>query len=603
MHILKTINIQLKSLARLLGGKRVGIFPGNLNRCKTGILPFLKHLNVTALYDPFGYWKGVDVNICKEKDEFLQGMDVCIAFGVDQTLMDLWPRAKEIGAIVPAIVATDKTDPNSLLYQPNPYRFIELRNVSDANREWMKTASIQLEYLQVALISTHETQRALVKASGLPEYRGRWEGHFHPFESCLLEYGLGVSACPVCGKACHSHESFVVRDCVHFLTFYRFVCHGEFFIMKGSPVTVGMYLPESETIIRYIDEDVSLGPLYYNNDQLACDVDRLKEYVLYNMDEVEAYLTQESTRSIQCIVGNFAPIGHHLINELTGIQHIIETGMAHRLENVLVALNDYFDLKSLFPEIGKVTNLTVGREYLVIHGIKIFRRCLQNNYFAIQFYHSGPIQESLANRLLTYSKQRVRRETIAAVEQSSAYRPRIWVTLRSGNRHWRSQEDGLVYVLGAFYKKHPKMVVVFDGLPKEEPRRQYICERLPETLFTINALHCTREETIYWTHSIDVHLSPVGNGAVFLSLANKPGVYYSSNSILSHYLSPNGDDGTSCLHRRENPQGSLPARATIEYQMERDMHYRDYEVDVEELLKQADVMIKKTSDSMERMRS
>ena len=141
MHILKTINIQLKSLARLLGGKRVGIFPGNLNRCKTGILPFLKHLNVTALYDPFGYWKGVDVNICKEKDEFLQGMDVCIAFGVDQTLMDLWPRAKEIGAIVPAIVATDKTDTNSLLYQPNPYRFIELRNVSDANREWMKTAS------------------------------------------------------------------------------------------------------------------------------------------------------------------------------------------------------------------------------------------------------------------------------------------------------------------------------------------------------------------------------------------------------------------------------------------------------------------------------
>lgn len=593
MIILETIKSRLQAMERLLRGRRVGVFPGDSRRYQFRLQPFCRNLNMVSLFDPSGSGADLEVPSCREKDEFLKGADVCLAFGVDRVLVDLLVRAKESGRMVPVVLVTDKADPNSLLYQPHPYRFIELRKVSDADREFLKASSIDLEHLQPALIPTFETQRARLKECGFSEYSGRLEGHFNAFESGLLECGGGVSVCPVCGKACRGNESFVVRDCLHFVTFYRFVCHGEFFIMKGAPSTVGMYLPASETVIRYIDEDMSLGPTFYRPEQLAGDIDRFKEYVLYSMDETADYLAAGAPRAVQCLVSNFAPIGHHMVNELPGIQRLVDTGLGSRLENVLVALHDYFDLKSLFPEIGTLTNLVVKDEEPVGHGLEIFRWILRNRRFSVQLYHNGCIQESLARRLFAYSRQRTRPGTLEAVERASGYRPRVWVTLRSGNRRWRSQDEGLVYVLRELFKKHPRMVVVFDGLPNEEVHRRFICERLPEGLPTISALDCTREETIYWTHSIDVHLSPVGNGAVFLSLANKPGVYHSNNPILSHYMNPKSDDGVICLHPRENSVGSLSARATREYPNEKDMHYWDYEVDVEEMLKMAEKIIRK----------
>jgi hypothetical protein len=461
---------------------------------------------------------------------------------------------------------------------------VELRNLAEGDRRLFQSLSLQVQHIQSALVQTFERQRELIKAAGFDAYSGCLEGHFNPVESTLLECGCAISCCPICGKACVSRESYPVRDFIHILTFYRFTCHGEFYLLKGSPSTVGLYLPEHELIIRYVDEDISLGQMFYQPVQLVEVLALFKQLLSASLEEAFAYQRSGNTRQMHYLTANFKPIGHHLINELPGIQRLVDNGLADRLAIVAEPLFHYFELAELFPEIGRTEDWSCGSEEFHQHAGQLFRRALAANAFVVACYHNGQIQDALDRRILDYASARVRPEVRRKIEETACCWPRLWVTLRTGNRSWPTQNRGIVELLTAIQRSYPGMVVIFDGVPKEAPDLAAITAELPPDLKWVDALHLELMESIYWCHFIDAHVSPVGNSGVFMSMANIPGVYHGGSRILKHYCTGNNGAETFSLHPREGAAENLAAVASKDYTPEKDMHFCDYEVEVSDLI-------------------
>jgi len=466
-----------------------------------------------------------------------------------------------------------------------PCRVVELRHLTDGDRQLFQSLSLHERYLEAALKSSFPLQRELTRQAGFTSYSGCLEGYFTPVDSTLLECDCAVSCCPVCGGACTSRESYPVRDFCHILTFYRFTCHGEFFLLKGAPPTIGLYLPEHELIIRYVDEDLSLGQMFYRPAQLVEVLALFKQLLAANLDIALRYQRSAANRQLHYLTGNFNPIGHHLINELPGMQRLIDNGLSHRLAIVAEPLCHYLELEELFPEIGRVENWRSTAESFRDQAEELLLRSLNSNAFVIAGYHNGMVQEALDRRVLSYVTARTRPGVLQRISEADRRWPRLWVTLRTGNRSWVTQNSGLIELLTAIHPLYPHMVVIFDGLPKEAPDLAVITEHLPPGLQWVDALHLQLTESIHWCHHADAHVSPVGNGGVFISLANIPGVYHSNSRILYHYCS--GKDGreTFSLHPREGAAENLAAAARKDYTPEKDMHFCDYEVEVDDLIR------------------
>ena len=128
------------------------------------------------------------------------------------------------------------------------------------------------------------------------------------------------------------------------------------------------------------------------------------------------------------------------------------------------------------------------------------------------------------------------------------------VTIRTENRAWVGQQDGLACLINELARDYPRLGVIFDGinsgmeqlashalmsLADEQAIAGAIMAACPNVRF-FDALGCLPHESITLAEAIDAFLAPVGAGlAKTRWIANKPGVAFSNQS----FLQPGSNDG------------------------------------------------------------
>lgn len=250
-------------------------------------------------------------------------------------------------------------------------------------------------------------------------------------------------------------------------------------------------------------------------------------------------------------------------------------------EHMLVTLSDTFFVSELFPELPqlarapRLTGLERERQ-----AFESFRIPLEGDYLPVMFHFGGEFQESLASRMLLQAEQRSTGRALELARQACLGRPALWITLRSC-RAWTGQNAGFTELLTRLHSRYPGMCVVFDGLANERGRLESIRAVLPPGLAVVDALGLNPFETIHLARNVNVHVSPLGTGATFLGIVNKPGVFHGSRQIMDAYLIPAGESSYASLPR-ENAALNLAVCAVSEDESV-EMHTRSYELCVDEL--------------------
>ncbi|MCM0753975.1 hypothetical protein M7784_01775 [Desulfovibrio aminophilus] len=398
------------------------------------------------------------------------------------------------------------------------------------------------------------------------------------FQQAALAAGAVTAPCPWCGRPTASRESYCVFiNAFDQPVFYRFQCCGEFFLLaaKSPQAKMALWLPRERALASFIEyRRAPHNHDYYGPGNFQ---EWFKLYATLAEREaglVEAYRAAGGGSRAALACGFVFNHGHHVNDEISALHWLAGRGGLRNLP-LLVGPFDFFQLADLFPGELASEPLRVpatGRETPP----ELFRRVLSEGLFATRLSYLGPFQEEAAARLLASARRKCASAFLARVEESRRHRPLVWITLRSHNRAWRSQADGLAQVCNALAREHPGLGVVFDGLERERSVLGDILPRLEPGVAAYDGLGTTVFEALAWASATDFFIAPHANGTIFTSIANKPGVAHSHEEWA--FREP------YCISRRENCALALPVTGRTIHEPGKDAFASDYELDWREVL-------------------
>jgi len=583
MDILKGIRLRLDALAADLHGRRVGVYPADYGRFAGNIGELLAELDVVGLHHPDPNVNRQGLPYLGDVQEFLDGVDVILCWGVDPAAADLLYRAHQRTPPPRVINVLDTAYDACILGARRALRFADLVEPGEADQSFLAELGLDLEALGLSFRQGWpEPVRELARQAGVRALSPQFAEVLSGFEAQLLEHGTALCACPFCGRALVSDQAFLLRQPeLHFVTAHRFVCpgHEEFYLFKTLPVLVGLYLPAREVFLNARPREESMRYMFFEAPQLARLIERFKLLCLRSWGEVERYsVAQAPGKKPLALLGNYKNLGHQIRNELAAIQSVLAAGAGEFFQGALVTLSDLLDMAALFPELPPLRRLTGQDEARLAD--QAFRLPLTENRLPVMLHYGGDFQEALARRVLALAAGRASPRARELARACAKARLSLWVTLRS-TRAWISQNAGFADLLTRLRREFPALVVVFDGLENERERMGEITSAFPPALPWLDALGLGVSDTIHLAAQVTLHISPLGSGATFLGIANVPGVFHGGRDIMDAYLLPAGPGNVASLPR-ENPALNLPVSAVAE-DWSVEMHVRHYELDVDEL--------------------
>lgn len=474
--------------------------------------------------------------------------------------------------------------------------FIKLGSLSTSDKRMLAKMSLSLDYLleigqgNIPLERKHLSQ--LDESSRQISYDER----IPAYQQTILETGYILSLCPICGKVVKSNQSFCISLHAHEQPiFYRFNCCQEFYLIDGRSIRarMGVYIPARKLVVSFIDyKAYPHDEIYYSKDVFDSWVSTFLSYVKRNKGKVEEYTSNgpKKTALLCCFTRNH---NHHLFDEISALQFIIEN---NRLRKDIILLKgpcDSFDVSGIFPELGsnKTLSFDGSKQYL---SSSIFNAVVENNLLATKVFFTGPLQEKVAQRIYYAAYDKCSEEFMSLVRESANGFPLIWITLRSHNRSWISQVEGIVNIIKEFHSEFPDCGVVFDGVKKEQKVLNDILQSLPSEIRYYDALSCKFHETIVWSKFITFFIAPRGNGCLFTTIANKPGILH-THTEWSH--GPGKKPGEPyCVDRRENCVLAVPVKGDTIYEKNKDVFTYDYDLDWKIVYNEARKLLDKIID-------
>jgi len=522
-------------------------------------------------------------------DEFFRNTDICFCWGKDGNFQALLNRAKTLFPQNSLIDLLDSQEINSLTgFVEERHDYLKLFRLTDKDEELLSEKGYNTEFLKktamnicknslqkrsevgFAAIDSFEHEKQLLVESGFDGEVLGFERPIPYFLQSVLKTGYVFSRCPVCGKACRTNQSFCMfTHPYHQLIFYRFSCCKIFYLIVGDSRQrkIGMYIPQDELMINFIyykNGGASEEP--YSQQHYMEWVNDFKKHIIYSWCEVDLYIASPDKRNT-CFTAFISNFGHHMTDEVAAIQNLYDNGDISNINTFFVGSYDHFNIPSLFPELPILNR---NNDYST-NTIDVFKMALKNNCFGFRPFFDGPFQEELAQKIHQSAREKCSSQFLEIVDNSAKHHPLIWVTLRSHNRAWLSQKEGLANVLNKLYEDFPNLAVVFDGVPGEAQLMDGTKELLDPDITVFNGLNCGKDQTIVWSHKIDFYIAPHAAGTTFTTIANKPGV--------THTHSKWAKNTPYLIARRENGMLSYPVPSARDEEGNDDDFVCNYEVD------------------------
>lgn len=435
--------------------------------------------------------------------------------------------------------------------------FIENSGWSMANLELIGHNSLYLEDIYINSYKENGYARLELlekNTNNIPE-RTKKSPHYVSiddvaFQQTIVKTGYMYSVCPNTGKIIRSNHSFYISRGNSIITVYRFVGAEVFYILVGDMTgdKKFVYFPRVETLLMLNKFDFSWGKdiqEYINN---------FKADVVFNWHQVKDYVTDDSRKQVASILGSHHVLGHHVYNELPAIQLLQDNGLIKNLDKFLVGHNEFFKFSNIFPEINPTKIVSIERHQTF--GIK----WLQENYFVVRLTQSF-ITKDLIERIYQSSVEKCSQDFLKQVQEAKKNSPLLWINIRSHNRVWSSQVEGITNIINKLYEEFPNLGVVFNGwsrvekgdsrmnnsIAAEKAIVQEILELISPNISIYDTIGCSIYESVVWGRAIDVFLGTAGTGLLtFVTwISSKPGLLHGNKLF-------NTPDERYYCHR-ENP--------------------------------------------------
>ena len=367
------------------------------------------------------------------------------------------------------------------------------------------------------------------------------------YEKNIVETGYIYCICPFSGEILRSNQSFLIPGSPREVFAYRFVGKEVFYLLTGAQRgdKIGIYIPKLDILIQFWGE----AALYVGTH----NINHLKAYLVTCWSSVKSYLSSQS-RKMTLVVGFHTNIGHHIWDELTGIEYLCKREIFDNYY-VFVGGYEYFSIEHLFPEIP--SNSITHYDDVIPHQdtYSVFKTIVENNHFVFRL-GTGFMDDNLFNRIKRSSIQRCSQEFLQQVKEiKERHFPVILIQIRAHHRIWLNQVEGIASVINNLYLDYPNLAVVFDGwsltgkedassgcwsvIEKEKNLMAEILDMIPSDIKVYSCIGSTVDETVACTLNVDLHISPLGAGVTFtVWIAYKPGVLHAHTAGLAAWGKP-----------------------------------------------------------------
>ena len=273
--------------------------------------------------------------------------------------------------------------------------------------------------------------------------------------------------------------------------------------------------------------------------------------VMAHHGRVAAYLA-DPRRSLMVSEDSMSHIGHHIWNVIPGWAALFSRIPPERIDIITSyrTWQIFGGVTELYPDqVARAGSVVRPDSQDAVYDLMLERRAIS------LVLVDGHTTAEAAARVVDWSRRHCESAFLAEVAalRQAAF-PLLMVTVRTENRAWVGQEDGLACLIKELARDHPRLGVIFDGinggmeqlashalmsLADEQAIAASIMAACPGVRFH-DALGCLPHESIILAEAIDAFLAPIGAGlAKTRWIANKPGVGFSNQS----FLRPGSNDG------------------------------------------------------------
>jgi hypothetical protein len=335
------------------------------------------------------------------------------------------------------------------------------------------------------------------------------------FQTSLCR-GAGLRAyCPVTGRLLRSDHGYCQYASQTIFIFYYFLGAEPFYVCTGGydGSRKFIYIPRKNII-------VIIGHPYLRGLDYVAVTKQLCEDIIFHMDEVYSYLDDAPRPAALLGINN---LGHFFWNELSGLQHLVSTGLHETLAEVVKVGRPYLEIERVFPELcgAEFVNITENLYE------SVFLHCLRRRLSPI-YVTDVAMSEDLVRRVQSAAKA-------TASEKGSPppdiQHPLVWLNLRVHNKSWHNQAIGYTNILNALGEEFGQVSALLDGMPDCDGIAEQIRAGTGDHVRIYDNFDLGIADCINWALEVDAYVCTIGSGLVFLTwLTGKPGVAHANCS-------------------------------------------------------------------------
>lgn len=412
------------------------------------------------------------------------------------------------------------------------YKVIDIFKMAPDEVGFFEDQSFLLEYIE----RNKDFIPSSCKVDGLVWPTHAWQPD-RIFQRAAIEEGSIAAICPWSGAVLYSRKSLIVKK--NHTIFYRFCSNvGTFYLAVGREgkgyTRLYMYFPTIKTVILLGDKYWAwLG---------RWELDIFRASIISHGRHVIEYINNDSN-SIRCMLVDQHHFAHHMWNSLTGLNEAVNRDEVSNVDKIIVTAEPMGPIDKIFSELEphKVCRMSDD---------EMMQTVLKENQFVIR--PGGTIVTmDMIERLHKIAEEVLPNEMVEAAKVfRKASGPILWATIRTGNRTWVSQAEGIAQIANKMKQRYNGLALVIDGygIPWDQvgikphqldliQQEEKIVERIKSLLddgITIRVnVGSPMLESVLYSRRIDAYLAHHGSLQNKIAwLSNKSGVVHGNKIVL-----------------------------------------------------------------------
>lgn len=417
--------------------------------------------------------------------------------------------------------------------------------------------------------------RFLMGWSGKPNFYTYSLDHTHlTFQRELIRRGRFETESPFTGETVASCRSFLALEGTsegprpHL--FYHFHDREPFFAVV-NPYTgdaTGLYFPLHNVLID------AQKKIYPNA------VGLLKALISEFSDEAIGYLNDNTPPDVGLLYGSMYHLGHSTY-EYEACHRCLSSGEGDGIKALVTGPSSYIAARSLFPELEGLPETRFDNK------ADAFLAGVRNNLVLVRPTRPYYISSGLRARFMNAAQQ-MTDETPPA---DPGIRPLVWFELRTNDRYWTSQADGVPKIIMALRDLYPDLGVILAGwsipddgviypfdremIAKDNALADAIMAQIADDVPVWNLTGLKTSAKVLWGARCDAFAAVWSVGMMFpLQIGLRPGVIH-VNTQFHSYL----DDPTYTACEDPVPYYLIPADRIRNDGSATDLTVQNHEVD------------------------